>query len=150
MPAGTGASPNSARSTCDGVADAELHAEPDDTAMSLMPMSSESPSTPVEIDVQVVRQPMLERAVDDDAVELDRRPASRRSRSAAMRRLFLRHLRAARRAHARPSPTMPGTFERAGPQPALLSAAANQRRERPCASARTARRSPSGRTSCGR
>ena len=56
--------------TCDGVADADVHADPEDTAMSPMPIEQRLAVDAREADVQVVRQPVIEAAVDDDAVEL--------------------------------------------------------------------------------
>ena len=126
--AGTGASPNSARRTCDGVADAELHAEPDDTAMSLIPMSSESPSTPSKLTCRLCgsrcsSDPLTTTPSSFDAEAGEQAIAQRREAAA-----FFGPLRARDRAGAA-EPDDARHVERAGSQPALLAAAANRRRE---------------------
>ena len=79
---------------------------------------------PVEADVQVVREPVLERAVHGHAVEAVAGARRADDRATAPTRRASAGISSRQMAQARPRPTMPGTFIVPGTQTVLVAAAA--------------------------
>ena len=143
----------SAFSTYDGSRLADVQAEPDDTATSLMPISSDSPSTSAKLMFRLCGsrcsiEPLMyssSSAPVQPVVQAIAQRARARAASAAISACAI--------SRGLAEADDPGHVQRAGAHAALVAAAVDAAATAAaagCGAARRARRRPSGRTSCAR